>query len=112
MGDGVGPGRSVHTCRRKIVHVCTDRPSTPVYYALRRHGNQFSIPIRIGDDVWIGSNVVVQPGVTIGKNSVIGAGSVVTKVIPENVVAVGSPCRVLRQISERDKEYYYKNMKV
>ena len=81
----------------------------PVYYALRRHGNQFSIPIRIGDDVWIGSNVVILPGVTIGKNSVIGAGSVVTKDIPENVVAVGNPCRALRQISERDKEYYYKN---
>ncbi len=84
----------------------------PVDAQLRRPGTQFSIPIRIGDDVWIGSNVVILPGVTIGDNSVIGAGSVVTHDIPENVVAVGNPCRVSRKINERDKEYYYKNRKV
>jgi galactoside O-acetyltransferase len=81
----------------------------PVDPDLRRPGNQFSIPIRIGNDVWIGANTVILPGVTIGNNSVIGAGSVVTHDIPENVVAVGNPCRVLRKINERDKEYYYKN---
>lgn len=84
----------------------------PVDPELRRPGNQFSIPVRIGNDVWIGSNAVILPGVTIGDNSVIGAGSVVTHDIPTNVVAVGNPCRVLREISARDKEYYYKNRRV
>ncbi|HEX9027300.1 MAG TPA: maltose acetyltransferase domain-containing protein [Clostridium sp.] len=84
----------------------------PVDPDIRKPGTQFSIPITIGDDVWIGANSVILPGVTIGKNSVIGAGSVVTKDIPENVVAVGNPCRVLRRISEHDKEYYYKDMRV
>lgn len=84
----------------------------PVDPELRKPGTQFSIPIRIGNDVWIGSNVVILPGVNIGDNSVIGAGSVVTHDIPPNVVAVGNPCRVLRKINERDKEYYYKNRRV
>lgn len=84
----------------------------PVDSDLRRPGTQFSIPIRIGNNVWIGSNVVILPGITIGNNSVIGAGSVVTHDIPENVVAVGNPCGVLRKINERDKEYYYKNRRV
>ncbi|MCB2308897.1 galactoside O-acetyltransferase [Clostridium estertheticum] len=84
----------------------------PVDPNLRRPGTQFSIPVRIGNDVWIGSNVVILPGITIGDNSVIGAGSVVTHDIPENVIAVGNPCRVLRDINERDKEYYYKNRSV
>ena len=84
----------------------------PVDAELRRPGSQFSIPVRIGNDVWIGSNAVILPGVTIGDNSVIGAGSVVTHDIPANVVAVGNPCRVLREISARDKEYYYKNRRV
>lgn len=84
----------------------------PVDSELRKPGTQFSIPVRIGNDVWIGSNVVILPGVNIGDNSVIGAGSVVTHDIPENVVAVGNPCRVLRKINERDKEYYYKNRRV
>lgn len=84
----------------------------PVHPELRPHGNQFSFPVTIEDYVWIGSNVVILPGVTIGKNSVIGAGSVVTKDIPQNVVAVRNPCRVLRPITDRDKEYYYKNLKV
>ena len=60
-------------------------------------------PIAIGENAWLGADVTVLPGVTIGKNSVIGAGSVVTKDIPENVVAVGNPCRVLRQITADDK---------
>lgn len=65
-------------------------------------GLESAKPITIGNNVWFGGNVVVLPGVTIGDNSVIGAGSVVTKSIPENVVAVGNPCRVLRQITEND----------
>lgn len=84
----------------------------PVHPELRKNGTQFSIPVRIEDDVWIGANVVILPGVTIGKNSVIGAGSVVTKNIPENVVAVGNPCQVLREITERDKQFYYKDRMV
>lgn len=84
----------------------------PVHPELRKNGTQFSIPVRIEDDVWIGANVVILPGVTIGKNSVIGAGSVVTKNIPENVVAVGNPCRVLREITERDKQFYYRDRMV
>ena len=84
----------------------------PVHPTLRKNGEQFSFPVKIEDDVWIGSNVVILPGVTIGRNSVIGAGSVVTKDIPENVVAVGNPCKVLREITDRDKEYYYKDFRV
>lgn len=64
---------------------------------------------RNNSNVWIGANSVVLPGVTIGENSVIGAGSVVTKDIPSNVVAVGNPCRVVREINERDREFYYKD---
>jgi len=84
----------------------------PVDSNLRRPGTQFSIPVRIGNDVWIGSSVVILPGITIGDRSVIGAGSVVTRDIPDNVIAVGNPCRVLRNIDEHDKEYYYKNRRV
>ncbi|POB65431.1 galactoside O-acetyltransferase, partial [Vibrio vulnificus] len=70
---------------------------------------QFNIPVHIKDNVWIGANSVVLPGVTIGENSVIGAGSVVTKDIPANVVAVGNPCRVLRPIGEHDRRYFYRD---
>lgn len=84
----------------------------PVHPDLRKNGEQFSFPVKIEDNVWIGSNVVILPGVTIGENSVIGAGSVVTKDIPKNVVAVGNPCKVLRPITDRDRKYYYKDLKV
>ncbi|TEZ49613.1 maltose O-acetyltransferase [Escherichia coli] len=72
----------------------------------------YSFPITIGNNVWIGSHVVINPGVTIGDNSVIGAGSIVTKDIPPNVVAAGVPCRVIREINDRDKQYYFKDYKV
>ena len=84
----------------------------PVDPPLREKVTQFNIPVRIGKNVWIGAGAIVLPGVTIGDHSVIGAGSVVTKDIPPNVVAVGNPCRVLREINDRDKEYYYKDLKV
>ncbi len=84
----------------------------PVEPETRKLGMQFSIPIRIGNNVWIGANSVILPGVTIGDNSVIGAGSIVTRDIPPNVVAVGNPCKVLRPISENDKKYYYKDKKI
>lgn len=84
----------------------------PIDPALRLKVGQFNIPVHIGNNVWIGANSVILPGITIGDNSVIGAGSIVTKDIPANVVAVGNPCRVLRPISERDREYYYKDRKI
>lgn len=84
----------------------------PIDPELRYQAMQYNIPVHIGENVWIGANSVVLPGVTIGDNSVIGAGSVVTKDIPANVVAVGNPCRVLREIGEHDREYYYKDRKI
>lgn len=84
----------------------------PVEPETRKLGMQFSIPIRIGNNVWIGANSVILPGITIGNNSVIGAGSIVTKDIPPNVVAVGNPCKVLRPIDENDKQFYYKDKKI
>ena len=65
--------------------------------------------VRIGDNVWLGAGVIVLPGVTIGNNVVIGAGSVVNKDIPDNSLAVGNPCRVLRQITEADRDFYFKD---
>lgn len=84
----------------------------PIEPHLRDLQMQYNIPVHIGRNVWIGANAVILPGVTIGENSVIGAGSVVTKDIPANVVAVGNPCRVLRPIGEKDREYYYKDRKI
>ena len=84
----------------------------PIDPELRYQAMQYNIPVHIGENVWIGANAVVLPGITIGDNSVIGAGSVVTKDIPPNVVAVGNPCRVLREIGEHDKKYYYKNREI
>ena len=84
----------------------------PVDPDLRRKVAQFNIPVRIGNNVLIGACAIILPGITIGDNSVIGAGSIVTKDVPANVVAVGNPCRVLREINSRDREYYYKNRKI
>ncbi len=80
----------------------------PIHPGLRRKQAQYNLPVVIRDNVWIGAGALILPGITIGENSVIGAGSVVTKDVPANVVAVGNPCRVLREISERDMEYYHK----
>jgi galactoside O-acetyltransferase len=84
----------------------------PVCPELREKVYQYNLPVHIGKNVWIGAGAVILPGVTIGDNSVIGAGSVVTKDIPANVVAVGNPCCVLREIGEKDYEYYRKDMKI
>lgn len=84
----------------------------PILPELRERVAQFNMPVHIGNNVWIGAGAVVLPGVHIGNNTVIGAGSVVTKDIPANVVAVGNPCRVLREIDERDRKYYYKNLEI
>ena len=72
----------------------------PLNFKERNEGLEFAKPIFVGDNVWFGGNVVVLPGVTIGDNAVIGSGSVVTKDIPANVVAVGNPCKVLKDISD------------
>lgn len=84
----------------------------PILPELREKQYQFNIPVHIGKNCWLGAGVLVMPGVTIGDNSVIGAGSVVTKDIPENVIAVGNPCKVLREINEHDKVYYFKDKKI
>ncbi len=79
---------------------------------LREKGYQYNAPIHIGKNCWLGAGVIIVPGITIGDNVVIGAGSVVTKDIPSNVVAVGNPCKVLREINEHDREYYFKDRKI
>lgn len=84
----------------------------PVLPELREEAYQFNIPVHIGRNVWIGAGVIILPGVTVGDNTVIGAGSVVTKDVPSDVVAAGNPCRVLRPIGEKDRNYYYKDQKI
>ena len=99
VGDKVmfGPNVSVITA------------SHPIEPELRARGLQYNRDVHIGDNVWIGTGVIILPGVHVGKNSVIGAGSVVTKDIPDYTVAVGNPCRPMRKINDRDKEYYWRD---
>ena len=96
IGDNVkfGPRVSIFTA------------SHPIDPEVRALPIAYGYPVTIGDNVWIGGNTVVNPGVTIGDNTVIGSGSVVTKDIPANVIAAGNPCRVLREINQKDKEYW------
>ena len=84
----------------------------PILPELREKAYQYNAPVHIGKNCWLGAGVIVLPGITIGDNVVIGAGSIVTKDLPPDVVAVGNPCRVLREINEHDKEYYFKNRKI
>ena len=84
----------------------------PILPELREKAYQFNMPVHIGRNCWIGAGALIMPGVTIGDNSVIGAGSVVTKDIPANVVAYGNPCRVAREINEHDREFYYKDRRI
>ena len=93
-------------------HVTLATAGHPILPCLREEGYQYNLPINIGKNCWLGAQVIVFPGVTIGDNTVIGAGSVVTKDIPSGVVAVGNPCRVLRKINEEDRIYYYKHKKI
>lgn len=81
----------------------------PVHPVSRNSMYEYGIEVTIGDNVWIGGNTVILPGVHIGSNTVIGAGSVVTKDIPDWVIAGGNPCKVIRRITEEDKRFYYKN---
>ena len=87
-----------------VVITTANHPQDP---ELRRYEMQFNRDVHIEENVWIGAGAIILPGVTIGKNSVIGAGSVVTRDIPENVLAVGTPCRIVRQIGARDHSLYY-----
>ena len=84
----------------------------PINPELRAKGLQYNMPVHIGKNCWLGAGVIVMPGITIGDNTVIGAGSVVTKNVPAGVVAVGNPCRVIREVGQHDKEYYYKDKKI
>lgn len=83
----------------------------PIHPDSRNSGYEYGIDIEIGDNVWIGGNTCIMPGVKIGKNVVIGGGSVVTKDIPDNMIAVGNPCKVIRKITEADRDYYYRDRK-
>ena len=81
----------------------------PIHPATRNTMYEYGIEINIGDNVWIGGNTVICPGVRIGDNVVIGAGSVVTKDIPDWCIAGGNPCKVIREITEADRKFYYKD---
>ena len=100
IGDNVlmGPNVTIYTAGH------------PLHYEKRNQEYEYAFPISIGNNVWIGGNVVINPGIIIGDNSVIGSGSVITKDIPSDVIAMGNPCKVLREISEDDKLYYYKKL--
>lgn len=84
----------------------------PIHAQTRLTGLEYALPVTIGDNVWIGGNVIINPNINIGNNTVIGSGSVVTKDIPDNVVAVGNPCRVIRGITEDDRQYYFQNRRL
>lgn len=82
----------------------------PIHHEARNSQLEYAFPVKIGNNVWLGGNTVLNPGISIGDNSVIGSGSVVTRDIPANVLAVGNPCRVLRPITEDDRLYYFKKL--
>lgn len=82
----------------------------PIHAEKRNEGYEHAFPITIGNNVWIGGHVVINPDITIGDNTVIASGSVVTKDIPANVIAMGNPCKVYREITEEDKLYYFKKL--
>ena len=84
----------------------------PLLPELREQGYQYNAPVHIGRNCWIGAGAILLPGVTVGDNAVIGAGSIVTRDVPANVLAVGNPCRVLREIWEHDRAYYFKDRRI
>ncbi len=90
-------------------HVILATAGHPILPQLREQGYQYNAPVRIGKNCWLGAGVCVLPGVTVGDNTVIGAGSIVTKDIPAGVVAVGNPCRVLRSVDAHDRVCYFKD---
>lgn len=102
VGDGtmLGPG----------VTLCT--AAHPILPELREKVYQYNLPVRIGKNCWLGAGVTVLPGVSIGDGTVVGAGSVVTKDLPAGVVAVGTPCRAVREIGEQDREFFRKGARI
>ena len=84
----------------------------PILPELRQRGLQYNMPVRIGKNCWLGAGVIILPGITIGDDVVVGAGSVVTKDIPSGVVAVCNPCRILREVGEHDRKYYFKDREI
>ena len=84
----------------------------PVHPEPRNLGIEYNLPVTIGDNVWIGAQSVINPGITIGSNVVIGSGSVVTKDIPDNVIAAGNPCKIIREITDEDKRYYFRRREI
>ena len=84
----------------------------PLLPELREQGFQYNAPVHIGRNCWIGAGAILLPGVTVGDNAVIGAGSIVTRDVPASVLAVGNPCRVLREIGEHDRAYYFKDRRI
>lgn len=102
----------VGDCTMFAPNVTVATAGHPIAPCLRKYGIQYNAPVRIGKNCWIGAGALIMPGVTIGDNTVIGAGSVVTKDIPSNVVAVGNPCRVMREINEQDMITYFKGRKI
>ena len=84
----------------------------PILPELREKAYQYNASVHIGHNCWIGAGAIILPGVSIGDHTVVGAGSVVTKDLPANVVAVGNPCRVLREIGEKDRTYYFRDRKI
>ena len=93
-------------------HVTVATAGHPILPELREKGYQCNAPVHIGKNCWIGAGALIMPGITIGDNVVVGAGSVVTKNLPDNVLAVGNPCRVLREVNEHDREYYFKDKRI
>ena len=86
--------------------VCVYTAGHPIDPGVRAEALEFGKPVTIGNNVWVGGNAVINPGLTIGDNVVIGSGSVVTRDIPDGVVAAGNPCRVLRKVTEEDRKYW------
>ena len=84
----------------------------PLNPTLREKGYQYNQEVRIGNNVWVGANATILPGVTIGDNTVIGAGAVVSRDLPPNVLAMGVPARVVRELGEHDKKYYFRDKEV
>jgi len=84
----------------------------PILPELRQQEYQYNAPVHIGKNCWLGAGVIVLPGITIGDNVVIGAGSIVTKDLPDNVVAVGNPCHVMRPVNDHDREFYFKDHRI
>lgn len=101
IGDNVmfGPNVSIYTAGH------------PIHPEKRNEGWEYAYPVNIGNNVWVGGNTVINAGITIGDNVVIGSGSVVTKDIPANSVAVGNPCKVIRAITDEEKDYYYRKLR-